>query len=257
MSVAARWSQACADAMNLAAHPVDTYRAAALLLRGCPQLAAWVAGWASREFTAKVVTGHALSAIPATQLDKITAGLAAQRADAVLTTALTETFGTDYAKQVEHPVMIAGVDPPAVVRDADLDHRVGIAVRPPGRGAGQKRRSSHAADHRRRRRRRFNPDPAGAAADGVDRRCNGIPAGEARVTLYSKPGCHLCEDAREVIARVCTDLGTSYDEVDITTSPELLDAYWEQIPVTFVDGRQHDFWRVDAERLRTALTQTG
>jgi glutaredoxin len=79
------------------------------------------------------------------------------------------------------------------------------------------------------------------------------PVGEARVTLYSKPGCHLCEDAREVIARVCTDLGTSYDEVDITTSPELLDAYWEQIPVTFVDGRQHDFWRVDETRLRAAL----
>ena len=46
---------------------------------------------------------------------------------------------------------------------------------------------------------------------------------------------------------------TSYDEIDITTSPDLMDAYGEQIPVTFVDGRQHDFWRVDEQRLRAAL----
>ncbi len=76
----------------------------------------------------------------------------------------------------------------------------------------------------------------------------------ARVRLYSRPGCHLCDDAREVIARVCAATGTSYDEVDITTSPDLLRAYAEQIPVTLVDGRQHDFWRVDEARLRAALT---
>ena len=74
-----------------------------------------------------------------------------------------------------------------------------------------------------------------------------------RVTLYSKPGCHLCDDARAVVERVCADLGTSYDEVDITTSRELMNAYSDQIPVTFVDGEQHDFWRVDETRLRRAL----
>ena len=68
-----------------------------------------------------------------------------------------------------------------------------------------------------------------------------------------KPGCHLCEDAEAVIERVCADVGTSYDEVDITSSTELMTAYGEQIPVTFVDGRQHDFWRVDEGRLRRAL----
>jgi glutaredoxin len=76
---------------------------------------------------------------------------------------------------------------------------------------------------------------------------------ETRVRLYSKPGCHLCDDARAVVERVCADLGTSYDEVDITTSPDLMNAYADQIPVTFVDGRQHDFWRVDETRLRRAL----
>ena len=43
--------------------------------------------------------------------------------------------------------------------------------------------------------------------------------------------------------------------VDITTSTELMTAYGEQIPVTFVDGRQHDFWRVDEARLRRALAE--
>ncbi len=75
-----------------------------------------------------------------------------------------------------------------------------------------------------------------------------------RVTLYSKPGCHLCDDAREVVRRVCAELGESWTEVDVSADPELHARYREQIPVTFVDGRQHDFWRVDPARLRKALT---
>ncbi len=79
------------------------------------------------------------------------------------------------------------------------------------------------------------------------------PGVNARITLYGRPGCHLCDEARTVIERVCAEVGTSYDEVDITASTELMSAYGEQIPVTFVDGRQHDFWRVDEARLRRAL----
>jgi len=76
-----------------------------------------------------------------------------------------------------------------------------------------------------------------------------------RVLLYSKPGCHLCDDAREVVTAVCAELDVAWDEVDITTDEDLTARYWEQIPVTLVDGRQHDFWRVDAGRLRAALTR--
>jgi glutaredoxin len=78
----------------------------------------------------------------------------------------------------------------------------------------------------------------------------------ARVRLLSRPGCHLCDDARTVVAAVCAELGESFEEVDITSAPDaarLSAAYGEEIPVTFVDGRQHDFWRVDPERLRAAL----
>lgn len=75
----------------------------------------------------------------------------------------------------------------------------------------------------------------------------------ARVTLYSRPGCHLCDDARAVIERVCAELGERYDEVSILDDPALLERYVEEIPVTLVDGRQHDFFRVDETRLRVAL----
>lgn len=77
----------------------------------------------------------------------------------------------------------------------------------------------------------------------------------ARVTLYSRPGCHLCEIARAVIAEVCADLGEEYDEISIDDDPALQSRFGEEIPVIFVDGRQHDFWRVDESRLRTALTR--
>jgi len=76
----------------------------------------------------------------------------------------------------------------------------------------------------------------------------------ARVTLYSRPGCHLCDAARQVVARVCDELGEAFVEVDIDGDPELLGRFGDEIPVTFVDGRQHDFWRVSEARLRAALT---
>ena len=76
----------------------------------------------------------------------------------------------------------------------------------------------------------------------------------SRVTLYSRPGCHLCEDARAVISRVCGELGETFEEISIEGDPDLQERYGEEIPVTLVDGRQHDFWRVDESRLRIALT---
>ena len=75
----------------------------------------------------------------------------------------------------------------------------------------------------------------------------------ARVTLYSRPGCHLCDDARVVIERVCADLGETYEEVDITGSDDLLRRFQVEIPVTFVDGRKHDLYHVSEDRLRRAL----
>ena len=75
-----------------------------------------------------------------------------------------------------------------------------------------------------------------------------------RVLLLSRPGCHLCDEARAVISGVAAELGVGWAERDITGSPDDLAQYADMIPVTFVDGVQHDFWRVSPDRLRTALT---
>ena len=76
---------------------------------------------------------------------------------------------------------------------------------------------------------------------------------DERVILVGKPGCHLCDDARVVVAAVCGDMGVSWGEVSLLDDPDLADRYAEQIPVVLVDGAVHDFWRVDSERLRKAL----
>ncbi len=74
------------------------------------------------------------------------------------------------------------------------------------------------------------------------------------ITLLSRPGCHLCDDARAVIARVAAELGVSWQERDVTRSESDLRDYGEMIPVTLIDGVQHDFWRVSEQRLRAALS---
>jgi hypothetical protein len=76
---------------------------------------------------------------------------------------------------------------------------------------------------------------------------------EPRVVLIGKEGCHLCDEARAVVERVTADLGVGWVERSIDDDAELRAQYAEQIPVTLVDGRRHDFWRVDEARLRSAL----
>ena len=75
----------------------------------------------------------------------------------------------------------------------------------------------------------------------------------ATITLLSRPGCHLCDEARTVIARVAADLGVPWEERDITQSERDLQDYREMIPVTLINGVQHDFWHVSERRLRAAL----
>ena len=57
-----------------------------------------------------------------------------------------------------------------------------------------------------------------------------------------------------MIEQVCAELGESYDEVSIDDDADLERRFGDEVPVTFVDGHQHDFWRVDPTRLRAALT---
>ena len=74
-------------------------------------------------------------------------------------------------------------------------------------------------------------------------------AGEGRLLLYSRPGCHLCDDARVVIERV----GAPYSEIDITTDDALHAAYLERIPVVVLDGIELFEYFVDEGVLRERL----
>ena len=76
----------------------------------------------------------------------------------------------------------------------------------------------------------------------------------SRVTLVGKPGCHLCDDARQAVVQVLTEFeGVELDERSILDDAALRDLYAEEIPVVLIDGVQHTYWHVDPERLRRAL----
>jgi glutaredoxin len=78
----------------------------------------------------------------------------------------------------------------------------------------------------------------------------------AIVTLLSKPGCHLCDAAREVVVAVIAETpGVGFVETSILDDPALYDRYVEEIPVVFINGSVHNIWRVDADRLRGALRE--
>jgi Glutaredoxin-like domain (DUF836) len=81
----------------------------------------------------------------------------------------------------------------------------------------------------------------------------GARRADVRVRVLGRPGCHLCDDARAVVAEVCAEVAAGWDEVDVTSDPALLDRYSEEIPVVLADGEVLAFWRVDAGRLRAAL----
>lgn len=76
---------------------------------------------------------------------------------------------------------------------------------------------------------------------------------DARLVLLGRAGCHLCDEARDVVARVAVDLGVTWVEKDVDSDPDLARRYTEMVPVVLLDGAQHAYWRVDEQRLRAAL----
>jgi glutaredoxin len=70
-----------------------------------------------------------------------------------------------------------------------------------------------------------------------------------RVTLYGKPGCHLCDDARAAVERVRADHPFELREVDVSLDPELHRAYGERIPVLELDGEELFEFFVDEPEL--------
>ena len=73
---------------------------------------------------------------------------------------------------------------------------------------------------------------------------------KAQVILYTRPGCHLCEEAREAMAAAGCAQSYTLTEVNIETGPVLLDLYKNDIPVVTIDGVQMFKHRVDPGRFR-------
>jgi glutaredoxin len=71
----------------------------------------------------------------------------------------------------------------------------------------------------------------------------------ARITLVTRRGCHLCDDAKIALDRVCAASGESWTELDVDTDIELEREYGERLPVIILDGKEHGYWRVEEERL--------
>ncbi|WP_281882923.1 glutaredoxin family protein [Agromyces rhizosphaerae] len=83
-----------------------------------------------------------------------------------------------------------------------------------------------------------------------------------RITLLGKPGCHLCDDARDVVLAVRDELAAlpdgprvAYEEASILDDERMRERYAELIPVLLIDGEEHAHWRVDPVRLKSALLE--
>ena len=75
------------------------------------------------------------------------------------------------------------------------------------------------------------------------------------MSVVTRRGCHLCEDAESVVDQLSRELGFSWDAVDVDQSSQLLDTYGDRVPVILLDGVEHGYWRVEEDRLRQALDQ--
>jgi len=74
-----------------------------------------------------------------------------------------------------------------------------------------------------------------------------------KLTLYTRRGCHLCEEARQVIESVKQRYAFDYEECDIDTDPQMRHLYNEEIPVIAIDGRKAFKYRVTPEELLKKL----
>lgn len=78
-----------------------------------------------------------------------------------------------------------------------------------------------------------------------------------RITLYSRPGCHLCEAMRDVALPVAEELGARFEEVDVDADPAIAARFDLEIPVLCVDGEKVFSIAVSAARLRRRLMGGG
>jgi glutaredoxin len=74
-----------------------------------------------------------------------------------------------------------------------------------------------------------------------------------QVTLLTRQGCHLCEDARSVVQAAAAVSDCVVTEIDVDGDPELRAEYGDMVPVVLINGVQHGYFRIDAGRLQRDL----
>lgn len=78
-----------------------------------------------------------------------------------------------------------------------------------------------------------------------------------KLLLYTKPGCHLCDEMKIVVANVARQFSVEVEEVDISADPDLMQEYGEQIPVLMLDGKKIAKYRIsEADLIRRIDTVT-
>jgi glutaredoxin len=82
-----------------------------------------------------------------------------------------------------------------------------------------------------------------------------MAAPQHHVTLITRVGCHLCDQAKAVLLRLRDELGFGYDELDVDADPDRRNEYSDRVPVILLDGKEHGYWRVEEDRLRAALAR--
>jgi len=75
------------------------------------------------------------------------------------------------------------------------------------------------------------------------------------VTIYSRSNCHLCDVALGVLEKFRQEFNFKIVKILIDESPELEEKYGEQVPVILINDQPHDFFRVDPERFRLAISK--
>ena len=73
------------------------------------------------------------------------------------------------------------------------------------------------------------------------------------ITIYSRHGCHLCDDAQNTLESLREELNFEIEVINIDGDADLIKLYSDQVPVIHIDGIHHDFYKVDAMRFRSSL----
>jgi len=82
-----------------------------------------------------------------------------------------------------------------------------------------------------------------------------MSATDHEVTLITRAGCHLCQDAEARLDQLAAELGFQLRTLDVDADRARANEYSERVPVFLIDGKEHGYWRLEEDRFRAALAR--